>query len=246
MIAYNSGYSNFAADVIPNASGSIVAIANLYSTMQLTLRSVQDVKLTQPYCPIIIDTMTQDFSTAALQDKKNVLLAGWKNIAYKGALEWTATTWGSYPNTHMSPSGSNYKSTDAENDIWFVSPPILVPPGGAPKYMNFSTAVLYPNGNRQMSVLTSSSFDGTNIIPSQWTDLSTAPFFPYISKSVTPPTFAWASNNAPDFTSASCVPFTPPTPNNGTFYVAFRYQSNQIDSSGVTCLLHKVIIKNHP
>ncbi len=244
MVAYNSGYANFAGQTIPNANGSIIAIANLYSTMQLTLRSYGDINLNSAYCPVVLDTMYQNFTTAALSDKKPVLLAGWKNIAYEGALKWQAATWGSYPNTHLSPAASNYKSIDTRNEMWLISPPIIDAGGGVNKYMNFSTAVQYPNGNRQLSVLVSGSFNGTNIIPSQWTDLSTT-IFPYIALNNAPPSFRWASNGQPDFTTLSCVGFVPPA-NSGTFYVAFRYQSNQNDSTGVTCLINKVIIRNHP
>lgn len=243
MVAYNSGYANFASQTIPNASGSIVAIANLYSTMQLTLRSYADINLNSAYCPHVLDTMNQNFTTAALSDKKAILLAGWKNIAYEGSLKWTAATWGSAPYTHLSPSGSNYKSLDTRNDMWFISPPIIDHGGGAMKYLNFSSSVQYPNGNRQLSVLVSGSFDGTNIIPSQWNDISST-LFPYIAVSNTPPNFKWASNNQPDFSTQPCIGFVPPA-NNGTFYVAFRYVSNQNDSTGVTCLLGKVLIRNH-
>jgi hypothetical protein len=244
MVAYNSGYANFAGQVIPNANGSIVAIANLYSTMQLTLRSYADINLNSAYCPIILDTMNQNFTTAALSDKKPVLLAGWKNIAYEGSIRWNAATWGTSPFTHLSPSASNYKSVDARNDMWLISPQIMYAGGGVNKYLNFSTAVQYPNGNRQLSVLVSGSFDGTNIIPSQWTDLSTT-LFPYIAINNTPPNFRWASNSQPDFSNQPLVGFVPPN-NSGTFYIAFRYQSNQNDSTGLTCLINKVIIRNHP
>ncbi|HXB39722.1 MAG TPA: DUF5689 domain-containing protein [Bacteroidia bacterium] len=244
MVAYNSGYANFAGQVIPNANGSIVAIANLYSTMQLTLRSYADINLNSAYCPIILDTMNQNFTTAALSDKKPVFLAGWKNIAYEGSIKWNAATWGTSPFTHLSPAASNYKSVDARNDMWLISPPIMYAGGGVNKYLNFSTGVQYPNGNRQLSVLVSGSFDGTNIIPSQWTDLSTT-LFPYIAINNTPPNFRWASNSQPDFSNQPLVGFVPPN-NSGTFYIAFRYQSNQNDSNGLTCLINKVIIRNHP
>ncbi|HTA61383.1 MAG TPA: DUF5689 domain-containing protein [Bacteroidia bacterium] len=259
MVTYNSGYANFATVTIPNNSGSVIGVANLYTTMQLTLRSDAngDINFNQPYRPIVYDTITQNFSCAALFTKTDVFTAGWITIPYKGGVVWQATQYGtpafgnSTTNWKYAPSASNYKSTDVVNDMWLVSPPIKNPGGGLKKYMDFTTALQYGTITRCLSVLVSASFDGTHIIPSQWVDLSAAPFYPHIATSTSNgyPSFIYASNGS--FTRpATLTGFVPPvTPtNNSTFYVAFRYQTNTnyADSTGMTYLLNNFILRNNP
>jgi hypothetical protein len=253
MVTYNSGYANFATQIIPNNSGSIIAVANLYTTVQLTLRSDAngDINFNQPYVPIVYDTISQNFSCGALFAKTNVYTAGWQTVAYKGVLGWQANQYGfpssgySTTNWKFSPSASNYKSPDAINDMWLVSPPIVDHGGGLKKYMDFTTALQYGTNKRCLSVLVSGSFNGT-IITNQWTDIT--PLYPNIATTSSNgyPSFIYASNGG--FSRPpSLIGFVPPA-NNGTFYVAFRYQSNTgyVDSTGMTYLINNFILKNNP
>ena len=258
FVSYNSGYANFAYTtaspiVIPNNSGTITAIASLYNTMQLTLRSYPEINLTATYCPIVYDTITQNFTCAALSGKSTVMLAGWKNIDAAGNLKWTGMQYGNPPIYKYSPSVSNYKSTDARNDIWFISPPIVDQGGGLKKYMDFTCATQYGTNKRLMSVLVSGTYDGSGN-PNQfsWTDISS--LYPWIPSSASQssgsyPNFKYASNNG--FSPSSPLKGFVPPANSGTFYIAFRYQANTNttlypDSSGSTYLINNLVIKNLP
>ncbi|HWY37285.1 MAG TPA: DUF5689 domain-containing protein [Bacteroidia bacterium] len=254
MITYNSGYANFAYSTanpitIPNASGSVVAISNVYNTMQLTLRSYPEINLFASYCPVVYDTITTNFSCAALESKKTVMFAGWTNTDIRGNLRWTGLQYGNPPMYKYSPSASNYKSNDSINDMWWISPPIVDHGGGAKKYMDFTTALQYGTGTskRCLSVLVSGTYNGVgNPAQFSWTDIT--PIYTKIqTNSVNGyPNFRYASNNG--FSPSSpLLGFVPPA-NSGNFYVAFRYRTNQnyVDSTGMTYLIGNFILKNNP
>jgi len=255
VVAYNSGYSNFASTVIPNNSGSIIAVANLYTTMQLSLRSFADVQLTNPYIPVVYDTITQNFSCAGLSGKTNIEAAGWKTIDIAGNLNWQGSQYGSPSNTYnasnwkYAPAASNYKTTNVRNDIWLISPPLLDQAGGLGKYLDFSCAMQYGTNKRLLSVLVSGSYDGTNLDPTQWTDISAS--FPGIPASAGQSSNGANPNmhythNINSMYSPSPLHFVPPA-NNGKFFIAFRYQTstNDVDSTGSTYLLGTFVLRNN-
>lgn len=254
VVSYNSGYSNFAYTstspiVIPSSSGTIVGIGNLYTTMQLTLRSYPDINLNASYCPVVYDTITQNFTCAALASKATVMLAGWKNFDSQGSLKWTGAQYGTPPLYKYSPSVSNYKTTDVRNDIWWISPPIVDHGSGAKKYMDFTTALQYGTAKRLLSVLVSGTYDGVSDPDNfSWTDITSIYNRIQTISSNGYPNFKYASNNGYS-PSSPLLGFVPPT-NSGTFYVAFRYQSNSSlaypDSSGSTYLIGNFILKNVP
>jgi hypothetical protein len=256
IVAYNSGYANFAGQTIPSNSGSIVAISNLYTTMQLTLRSAVngDINLTNGYSPMVYDTITQNFSCAGLSGKSAITTAGWKTIAYQGSLNWQGLQYGNASlnanptNWKYVPSASNYKTADSVNDMWLISPPIVDLGGTPTKKIDFSTALQYGTSKRLLRVYVSRSFDGTNIIPSQWTDVSS--FFPTIATTSTNgyPSFKYAHGNSSPY-NPSPVSLTVGVPGSTpTFYVAFRYRTNSSvlypDSTGSTYLLGSFVLRN--
>ena len=251
IVCYNSGYANFAYTTsspitIPNNSGIITAIANVYNTMQLTLRSYPEINLTASYCPVVYDTITQNFSCAALESKKAIMAAGWKSFDIAGSMMWTGLQYGNPPIYRYSPSVSNYKTNDVRNDIWFVSPPIIDHGSSPTKSIDFSSSIQYPTAKKLLTVLVSRTFDGTHIIPSQWTDITG--YFTKINQATPPPNFQyahWATCSSNIF--APCpVPITVGVPGSTpTFYLAFRYQTNTnyTDSTGSTYVLGTLILK---
>ena len=257
VVAYNSGYSNFAGQLIPSNSGTITALANLYNTVQLNIRSFQDINLISSYIPTIYDTITQNFSCAALYSKNPMMTAGWQTFDLQGNLFWQGAPYGSYPNYKYSPTASNYKTSTTRNDIWLISPPIVDVFGttGYSKKIDFSTAFTYGTNARLLSVLVSNQFDGTHVIPSQWQDISG--FFPYIPNSSSQsstgfPNFYFVSNGAGHFPpngSFSSSPVSISFTGSGTkpnFYVAFRFQSNTSysDSTGSTYFLGTLMLRD--
>ncbi|MEO8759583.1 MAG: DUF5689 domain-containing protein [Bacteroidia bacterium] len=251
IIAYNSGYANFASTVIPNKSGTLTAVANLYTTMQLSIRSFPDINLSNNYNPIVYDTITQNFSYEALASKGTIMAAGWKSMAYQGSLNWQGAQYSVAPNWKYSPAASNYKTTDIRNDIWLVSPPIsdyaYSHGGSITKYMDFSSALQYGTTKRLLSVMVSRTYDGTNLIPSQWTDISG--FYPSIAaiSSNGYPSFKYAHGNNSPYSPIPIALTVGTAGSTPTFYVAFRYQSNtnDVDSTGSTYLLGTFVLRNN-
>jgi hypothetical protein len=244
---YTSGYANFAYTVannilIPYKNGSVVGISSLYGSMQFTIRSAADINLTSTYCPVILDTMNQTFPTGLISKKPIALLPGWSNIAYQGSLFWEGGSYSNAVSTFIVPSASTFNSKDARNDMWLVTPAIEY--HGVQKYMDFSLSTQYNTTNlAQLSVLVSTSFDGTHIIPSQWTDISSSAF-PYISNTTTNviPHFTWATNGAQSYQSHTLAPIATGTMST-LIYIAFRYQGNRQDSTA-SFFINNVIIRN--
>lgn len=264
IVAYNSGYSNFAGQTIPSNSGNMVAIASLYGTMQLNIRSFQDMNFNAPYMPVIYDTITQCFDaishpfihTGLSKNSNCNNMAGWKTFDLQGNLFWEGVQYGVYPNYGYVPSVSNYHTTTNKNDIWLVSPPIVdaTTEGGLhTKYMDFSLANAYQGSTsvNVLSILVTRNFNGRDIIPSDWQDISSAANAPfnYIFRGNGLGVF-WYAHNQTLFPYNKTLPHKVPIDLNGTsstFYVAFRYQStatNQ-DSTGVTYYLGSLYLKNN-
>ncbi len=262
IVAYNSGYSNFAGQTIPNNSGTITAISNLYTTMQLSIRSYQDITFNAPYVPIIYDTITQyfdannfhTFSFMGLSSKSSCNnMAGWQTQDISGNLFWEGGEYGAYPNWSYSPTVSNYKTSDSINDIWLISPQIKDANNGTySKRIDFSSSYTYPtpHNNNILSVWVSRTFDGTHIIPSQWTNISgpiNSAFHNIFTGFGPVNDFNWAHNTT--FSSNPYAPTLVPvliTGSSPTFYIAFRYRSNtnHLDSTGCTYCLGGLILKN--
>jgi hypothetical protein len=281
FVAYNSGYANFAGNVIPNNSGNIVAIANLYGTMQLNIRSYADMSWAGSYFQVVYDSISQKFSCAGLVSNTNIMTAGWQTFDIQGNLGWIGTKWGNpvvnnypglpsgttVPNTpdfSYNLSVSNYKTSTPRNDIWLVSPPIVDhnyavngPSGsGYAKYIDFSCGLTYGTNDRLLSVWTSNTFDGTHIIPTQWTDISSLfPNIPHTSGTSASPAFWYVSNLDGSYPGNCCTPhpvgihITNPQPH---FYLAFRYQSSIVnggasypDSTGSTYWLGTLVLNNY-
>jgi hypothetical protein len=116
MIVRTSGYSNFAAVPIPCGKGSITAIVGQYNgTVQLTLRSINDVALSSGNCPILVKNFND-----------NIGSGGWTTAYPTGTMNpnntvipWTIGKFGgkSYANI------TNYSNfTNKLCESWLLSP----------------------------------------------------------------------------------------------------------------------------
>jgi hypothetical protein len=254
IVAYNSGYSNFAGQIIPSNSGTITAIANLYTTMQLNIRSFADVQLTNPYQILQYDEIAAvfpappypPFTYQAYSKNNPVVMAGWTNIAYIGNISWNSGQYGSPntsngnpPNWTYHPSASNYQSPDPVNEMWLISPPIV--DNGNGKYIDFSVATQYgtTTSGRLMSVLVSRTFDGTHLDPSQWQDISSV--FPGIPSNGSF-NFKYTHTNS----NAANPVHLAISGSGSTFYLAFKYRSNAnySDSTGTTYAIGSLVLHN--
>ena len=270
IVAYNSGYSNFAGQTIPNNSGNILAISNLYTSMQLSIRSYADMSWTNiattpyaaSYVPMVYDTITQNFANMGLSKNSTCdNMAGWQTFDLQGSLYWDGTQYGNYPNWKYSPSASNYKTNNVRNDLWLVSPPIQDAnywhSAGYSKLIDFSTGLSYGTSSKLLTVWVAPC-NSLNDVPTAsnlntfaWQNISSA--FPNI-------VVGSSASGIPNHYAASPQPHGIFSPNPlaisvGTstttpapyFYIAFRYQSNTnyVDSTGATYILGTLVLKDN-
>jgi len=233
-----STYSNtpeFMQKNIPGKSGSLIAVASFYGgTLQLTLRSHTEIYLTQPRCGA--DTLTQDFTNCGTSANFNTALPGWYNINQLGYAFWIGTS----ANNLNFPSASSYLSSTSRNIMWLITPAIQNSPT---KNLSFKSANKFWSAN-QLSVLLSTDFNGTNIggvnfptpNPAHWIDITAA--FTTIATSGAPAFIFSDASPAPVQLSSFL-----PANYTGTFYIGFRYNGNQVDSTS-TYAIDNVIIKN--
>jgi DNA/RNA endonuclease YhcR with UshA esterase domain len=84
VIVRTSGYANFADRLLPEGKGSIIAVAATYvNTIQLYLRSPQEVNLTEPRCPVAGD----DFELITIASLRAQFAGGSTTIAPNTRIE---------------------------------------------------------------------------------------------------------------------------------------------------------------
>ncbi|MEO8759584.1 MAG: DUF5689 domain-containing protein [Bacteroidia bacterium] len=239
--AYNfinmSLYSNtndFLYRTVPyTKSGSIVAAVTFYNgALQLTPRSYKDLVFNQPRCGV--DTLTQSFNNTAFGTQANftsTLFPGWLDIKQTGAgtsIDWQGTSSATTPSYNF-PSASAHISSgnpNSRNVVWLISPPIENSPT---KTLNFQAATAYNSaGKRQLSVLISTDFNGTNFPTSAtsatWIDISSN-FTISTVGSISTFTFFDGGTVSLNSVASNLSGY------NGTFYVGFRFTGNQNDST---------------
>jgi hypothetical protein len=251
---YTSSYAtSFIGHNIPTKSGSVIAIASLYTgatgsaSMQLTLRSLAEVNLTQPRCGV--DTLTQSFNNTAFAGNSfsGTYFPGWLCVNQEGTnITWTGTqpTIGSA----VFPAASAYNSYNPRNVTWLVSPPIQY---SATKNLSFQAATAYnDSGYNQLSVLVSTDFNGTNMggatnpipNPAHWTNITSSFHNIPTSNGTGNYTFQLANLNPVALSSFL------PTGYTGTFYIGFRYigTSNRFagGDSTATYAINNVLIRD--
>ncbi len=236
-----SGTADFVNKKVPHTkSGNVIGAASLYSgAMQFTPRSFNDLMLNQPRCGV--DTLTQSFANCIASSNFATAIPGWYNLTQIGSLTWTGN--GSAPSGF--PSASNYGG-GTRNVMWLISPPIQNSPT---KNVNFQFEYVpysSPTKPRQLSVLISTDFNGTNLItnPAHWTDITY--LFSNLNNWSTPPTpsYFFNANNAPAMLSQiNNIPgFSSYT---GTFYIGFRYiGNNSTTDSTQTFAIDNFILKD--
>jgi hypothetical protein len=118
MIVRTSGYANFAAVPIPCGKGSIIAIAGQYNgAVQLTLRNVNEVGLSNGNCPVLVKTFND-----------NIGSGGWTTAYPTGTMNpnntvvpWTIGTFGGRSYASIS-NYINFANKPCES--WLISPPL--------------------------------------------------------------------------------------------------------------------------
>jgi hypothetical protein len=149
LIVRNSGYSNFASEIIPRYRGSIVGVLGKYGTdYQLYIRSIDEVKLVKPRCGEV-DTIFSETFDETVRDVP-IDFTGWKNIGETGTIKWVGTVL----------SGNNpaaqIKNDENENTSWLILPKQTISENVAMKFVTLA----YNVAGAQLQVLISADYNG--------------------------------------------------------------------------------------
>ena len=196
VMVRTSGYSKFAAQNVPNGSGSFTAIVGLFgSTVQLYIRRASEVELTNPrFGPFFVENF-----------KTN--LGSFSKYSIVGDQSWY---WASYDDGCVVMSG--FDGGNFANEDWLVSPAIDLT-GRNNVIMNIREAINYINpatGLNDMQILVSTNYQGGDPTASgTWTPLSG---------------FNRPAGNSWSFVDSGDIDMS--AYNGKTIYVAFKYLSN--------------------
>jgi hypothetical protein len=161
IIVRTSGFANFAGSAVPNGSGSVIAIVGIYnSDIQLYIRKLSDVSLSQPRCPE--PYLDKDF------DDLSVTSGGWTTQQVVGTDNWQASSFG----PDIFARISNYNGTNnTQCEAWMISPAVNLSSATAPE-LTFRTACNYSGA--QMEVYVSTNYTGGAPSSATWTQLNPA------------------------------------------------------------------------
>jgi len=141
VVMRSSGYSNFANSMTPCGSGSLVAILGQYnSTPQLTIRDINDVKLSSANCPLLLKSFNDNSVTSG----------GWSTYNVTGSINWTVASYNGqlYGNITNYISGTNYLC-----ETWLISPAFDIS-GASNPHFSFQSAYNYTGPALQVLVST--------------------------------------------------------------------------------------------
>jgi len=173
VVARVSQYANFASETIPMLSGKVRGVMTKFgSTYQFMIRTLNDVKLTNPR---IVALFEESFSTSAS-------FAAWTKYSVTGAQVWTLNT------TNGNPGGcadmNGYSGGAVLNEDWLISPAIDLS-GLSTARLTFQSAKNFSGNAIQVYVSTNYSGSGAPSAAT-WTLLS--PTLPSATG------FAWTSS----------------------------------------------------
>ena len=135
IVLRNSSYADFAAEVLPDGSGSLTAVLSAYSnsnnvtpsTYQLFIRDTSDVQFDQPRMEIVngegpIGGTNAAYASCVNEDFESynadlVSFADYINFAYNGDKYWEVRDFGNNKYIQMSAYNS-----DGANEVYFIVP----------------------------------------------------------------------------------------------------------------------------
>jgi hypothetical protein len=223
IIVRTSNYATFAEVMLPEGKGEFVAIAGDFNgTIQLYIRSLSEILLTGDRCDgggggggdiTPVDEVNENFDAAV--DYEDIALDGWSNIKVVGERAWTGKTF----NDNKYAQATGYNSGLDEMETWLITPPVINTSGD--KKLYFKSAMAYwshQDGNKPITVLASTDFDGTNFESANWVD---------ISDKVNLPTSSSGDNNWIETSDVSLAEFT------GNVTIAFKYKGSDTESTSI-------------
>ncbi len=157
-----------------------------------------------------VETIDEDFSSAP--NNKDLAINGWTTFNEEGSRNWQGKVFDKDGSVYVQASG--YKSKDANNVMWLISPPITLAEGHD-KMLRFESAKAYYSHDG-LSVWISTDYKGGSTKDANWIELTAAKL---IKQSDPDHTFISSGNI--DLSAYK-----------GTAYIAFKYVGNGTDKSG--------------
>ncbi|MFT4660768.1 MAG: hypothetical protein ACI8XB_001036 [Patiriisocius sp.] len=209
----NSGFANFAGELVPEGNGDLIAVLSQFnSDYQLKINNTDDILFSGLRCNE--DTtmeegvyLNQDFSSG------NIFNGGWTTQVAEGPFNWETSSAGG-PDNAPYASISNFDNGNSASEAWLITPSMDLTIATAPM-LNFISAVGFFGDD--MEVYLSTDYDGISL-PA---DATWIPLDPVLA-SVDPDFFAWFPSGAIDLSA-----FLQPS-----VYIGFRYTGS--DSDGAT------------
>ncbi|MBD0405113.1 DUF5689 domain-containing protein [Flammeovirga sp. EKP202] len=175
IIMRNSGYADFAEEMIPQGSGTVTAIVSVFNgTPQLYINNPAvdfvdfDGTVTKPPVegtpPTVVTSLDEDFEGFTQYD--DFAREGWNNIVEEGNRQWFINAFNnnSYANMTVYRAGE-------KRDVWLISP-ILDVEAAQNKTISFETRQEFAEG-ATLKVFVSADYDGSKA-PSEftWTEIT--------------------------------------------------------------------------
>jgi len=171
VIVRNSGFSNFAADTLPQGKGSFIGVLGSFdATSQLFVRDVNEAQMTGPRCGesscIPEASLSEGFGSVV--DGAELNIECWLNILIGGSGNWKGVVSGSEFFAEAKPPSFS------PNEIWLISPPVQYTPGMA---LNFKTALgtVWQHDGLSVMITTNTNLNnGTDVTNATWTPITGA------------------------------------------------------------------------
>lgn len=218
IIVRTSGYANFAKDTLPEKRGSLIAIVGEFNgTLQLYIRTPQEVKFTENRCgPYLLKNFEDNSITSGGWTVKNY--EGTNEITTSPAWEWKSASFSG--NYFAKASAFNTGTTGCES--WLVSPPVDLSASSVPG-LTFRSC--YNFSGPDIELFISTNYNGGTISSATWTPL---PF-----NLPTTGGYVWANSGT--------IPLTGYKTNN--VRIAFKFTGST--STSKTWEVDDIMIKEH-
>lgn len=213
LIVRTSGYANFAGNLLPSGSGSIVGVLGQYNNdLQLYIRDINEVQLNNTRfsaCPFI----SKDF------EDQSITSGGWTQQMVTGAILWSTSDQGSAGDFYGKISNWN-GTNNVACETWYISPAVDLSTSNNP-VLTFDNAYNYAGPQLEVYVITNFTGDVTTSTTVN------------LSSGVNWSTGSWAWVNSGNISLASYK--------QAGVRIAFRYTGTS--TSGSTWEIDDVIIK---
>jgi hypothetical protein len=230
VLVRNSGYANFAGQLLPTGNGSFVGVVGQFNNdMQLFIRDINEVQLTgercdplPELCPPVV-SVQQDFGT--LVNNVDVSLECWINQPQVGSRYWRGTS----SSGNMCAQATAFQSTNATDITWLISPQVTFTPGMSLSFRSqrgFGQA-----GHDPFGLFISTNYDLSNLATANWAPLTSSYATPATADQV------WVNSGAVDLGSAL------PPGYSGSFVVGFRYTGSGTTGQTTNFRIDDVVIQ---